>query len=122
MSIEVQGEVGKSQYLFVVVLALGAAKQSINASEKLFDREWLGQVLDGAMFEAGDPVGYLVPSGEHENGHRRDRADALAHGEAIQVGQGHVKHDEIRMLLGKKFEGCLAVLCGYELVPLEGER
>ena len=88
----------RSGSLAVARLAPGHARapqRRLHAGAELAQRERLGDVVVGAELEAEDLVDLLGLGREHDDRHRRARAQAPAHLEPVDAGHHHVEHDEV---------------------------
>ena len=105
-------------------IAVGPSQERLDPAHQLAQPERLGQVVVGAELEADDLVDLVVAGGQDE--HRRLRARGAQpsqHLEAVDAGQAHVEHDEVRRLAGRELEALLAGAGDDDLVALllEGE-
>ena len=105
-------------------LLLGASVESRPAEDgrdprhQLLEAEGLDEVVVPAEREAAHLVLGGVSGGEEE--HRRPvtgGAQALAHVEAVEVGEHHVEHDEIRLHRRHGGDGLTAVGDGVDVEP-----
>ena len=56
--------------------------------------EGFGQIVVGAHFQADDAVGVLAHRGQHDDRHRRIRADTAAQAQPVFAGEHEVEHDK----------------------------
>ena len=84
--------------------AVGAAQHGLHPRDELGRGERLGEVVVGAELEAEDAVDLAVAGGEEDHRHLRRGADALAHLEAVEVGEADVEHDEPGPVLVERVE------------------
>ena len=97
------------------------AKQRTNAGNELAGAEGLHQIVVSAKLEADDAVFNLALRGEHDDRHIGIVANGAAHALARHTGKHEVEHDQVEMMLGKFFEGFLAVANGGHPVVLTFE-
>ena len=77
----------------------GAAQHRADAGTHLQDIEGLGHVVIRAVFQAEDLIHVLALGGEHDDRHVGLLADALAHAQAVQLGQHYVQQHQVKRLL-----------------------
>ena len=70
---------------------LAAAKHGLHAHQQFVDSKGLGQIVVGADLKAVDQVHLGAAGSEHDDGYRRELADAAAHSIAIHLGQHQVQ-------------------------------
>ena len=94
----------------------GAAEDGLDAALDLEDVERLGHIIVRAVFETQNLVHVLALGGEHDDRHRGFFADALAHLNAVYLGQHDVQKHKI-IAPGEKFvQRFLAVHCGIRFI------
>ena len=99
-----------------------AAQHRLHAAAELAHREGLSDVVVGAQLEAEHLVDLLGLRGEHDDRHRRARADLAADVEAVDLGHHHVEHHEVEVVLAQAFERLTAVERAHHVVALLAER
>ena len=101
----------------------GAAQLDADAGQQFRRAERLGQVIVGAVVQAGDLVVHAALFGEHDHRGPDTRvAQLVEDGEAVLVGQDHVEQDEIRLLRPDTGQGIAAVRCHPHGHALGGEE
>ena len=127
VAVEVDDQVGQRQARAgagVGVRAGGAAQDRLDAQDQLGRRERLGQVVVGAVLEAGDAVDGRA-AGRDDQDRRGGRlvvaADRPDDGPAVQLGEHQVEDDQRRPVALDGVEGGRAVGGGHdrEAVALE---
>ena len=73
-----------------------ATEDRLDAHHQLGRGEGLGEVVVGALVNAGDAVVGRAQRGEHENRDVAALAKPAEHAEAVELGEHHVEHDELR--------------------------
>ncbi len=87
-------------------LNIGAAQQGLDPCQQLGQREWLGQVVIGAQFQAQYTVEFGRLGGEHQDrGGVSARAQRLADLKSVHAGHHQIEDQQIAGLL------VLAVQC-----------
>ena len=99
-----------------------AAQHRLDPGLHLQDVEGLGHVIVRAVFQAQDLIHILALGGEHQDGHVAALPDALAHLDAVQLGQHHVQQHQVHLLLEKNLQCLLAVRGGEDLIPFLFQR
>ena len=83
---------------------LAVADQPLDAGQDQLRGRVLGHVVVGPGLQPGEHVGVVMPHGEHQHRDARRRAvgaESPADLEAVEVGEVHVKDDDVRpSLLG----------------------
>ena len=97
---------------------LGAAQRGLDAAAELAHGERLGDVVVGAELEPEHLVDLLRLGGEHDDRHRRARAQPAADLEPVEHRQHHVEHDQVEGLLGEAVQRLAAVVGADHLVAV----
>jgi hypothetical protein len=93
---DIEAPAGKFQYPAGAAerAGTGAPQHRAHPCEQLARVEGLGQIIIGAHLEAHDAIGVLADRGQHDDRHRRGRADAAAEAQPVLARQHEVEHDE----------------------------
>lgn len=90
------------------------AKDASQPCGELFEMEGLGEIVVGTEVESLDAVLGRTTGGEHQDGGRVARvAQCTEHGIAIELGQHHVQHDGVEMIVHRKVEPGFTVGDGF---------
>lgn len=78
----------------------GAAGDRPYAGDQLPYAEGLGEVVVCAEFQAHDPIGFLAPRGDHDDGDGGASAQAAADVQPVHIGQAQIQQHQIRRHFG----------------------
>ncbi len=95
--------------------ATPSAQDRVHPGDDLARREWLGDVVIGAEFEAEDAVHLVVPGREEEDGDVAGGSQLPADVQARDARQTDVEDDEVRLPRSDRLEASFAVL-----TPVDG--
>ena len=99
-------------------LTIGAAQDGADARQQLAQAEWLGDVIVGAEFEAGDAVDLVLAGGEHQDRRITLLAQDAADRESVQPWQHDVEDDQIGAVAPRPIQRRHAIAGVQHRVPL----
>ena len=102
----------------VGLVVVSAAQPRTDAGHQFLGFEGLGDVVIGSRLKAGDDVGGIGTSGQHNDRHIRDVPDGPAHVEAVHSGKHDVQQDQVGMVLLKLSQRLGSVAAEDDSEPL----
>jgi hypothetical protein len=91
---------------------------SFDAGQQLPRIEWLGKIVVRAHLQADDPLGFVTPGCQHNNGNSRRGPDGAAKLETVSARQHHIENDDVHGLGAERVEQAPAVLYGSNSVAV----
>jgi cob(I)alamin adenosyltransferase len=104
-----------------VAVAVHTTEHRVHACDQLGGRERLDDVVVGAELQADDAVGLLATRRQQDHGDVAVLAQPRHHLQAVEAGQHHVEHDEVRPVLERGLDGGRAVGGGDGVKPVATE-
>jgi hypothetical protein len=103
-------------------LAPGASQYRLDTRRDLAQREGFDDVVVGAQFQAGDPLGLEASSGEEDHGHVADQSKFAQYVAAILGSEHDVQQDQVRFHRGGGPNGGATVGGDQDFVTLAGQE
>ena len=106
MRVLVNLQVGHTNNRIILNLFAGATQNRADTGHNLLEAEWLGHVVVAANGKAHDLVLRVIACGQKQYGCVDALlTDATGYGEAVNVRQHYIQHDEVGLYLFDDFDG-----------------